>query len=292
MLDSPPHPDKSRHARIQWAFRRRCPPLEVTLLVLIAVLLPLALYLLALGWINRQPRPVFVPGTWDLIGLIAGLSGVLLVAGPACLSFSSERWRMLWVLGETGEVTEGLDSARQFDLLVAALYFALVVTICIVGFLRRRRLTAIYNVDPAIVEDALLASSDALGLEPVRSGTLLVFGLVLDPPARPPSGLQPPHARHRPDVPLEEAPLAQTLATQHVALELEPFAPLYHVNLIWDPADTPLRPLLEDALARRLAQRGAPYHDTAAWLNLIGSILLAFSMLIAFTLLLLHLYNR
>src|SRR5438552_1264056 len=131
-------------------------PREAPSLIFVAFLLPLAVYLLALGWINRQPRPILVSGTWDFVGLLFAASGFLLFGGPAVLSALNERWRLLWLLGETGGVSDGLDRARDLWVLLAVLYFGAVVAGCAWVFLKRRQLTCIYNVEPAIAETALM----------------------------------------------------------------------------------------------------------------------------------------
>ena len=46
-----------------------------------AAFLPLGCYLVLLGWLHLRRRPIAVPGGWDLAGLAAGVSGLLL-AGP------------------------------------------------------------------------------------------------------------------------------------------------------------------------------------------------------------------
>jgi hypothetical protein len=265
-------------------------------LVFVAFLVPLGLYLLLLGWINRQPRPVLVSGTWDFVGVLFAASGFLLVGGPAVLTSLNERWRMFWVLGETGSVTEGLDGARQVYLFLASLYFLLVVGVCWGVFARRRATTSIYNVEPALLEDAIAESCEQLGLEPIRSGNVFVFGLVLDPPARRPVGIQAPHALPRAPaaapVPVEEPAPAEELAGQNAVLEVESFPAMKHVTLRWDPADTAVRAAVEADLDRRLGRLGSPYHETGAWLTLAGSGLLGLSMLITFVLLLRMIYLR
>lgn len=266
-------------------------------MVFIAFLVPLGLYLLFLGWINRQPRPVVVSGTWDFIGLLFGLSGFLLVGGPAALSMFNERWRYFWIVGDTGDVTDGLDGAHRIALMLAVVYFVSVVAICAITFFQRRRFTSIYNVETVTVEESLLVGCEEVGLEPIRSGNLFVFGLILEPPARNASGLQGPHALQMGkstsrESAVEESALAQTLATHHVVLEVESFEPLKHVTLRWDPPTSPLRRVLETDLERRLGRQGAPYHDTGAWLGLVGSMLLGAALLIAFALTLRQLYMR
>src|SRR5439155_24942823 len=73
---------------------------------------------------------------------------------------------------------------------------------------------------------------------------------------------------------------------QNAVLEVEPFQTLRHVTLRWDPPDSPLRPVIESELDRRLRVLGSPYHDTGTVLTLIGYGLLALALLAGFTLVL------
>lgn len=267
--------------------------LEGSSLVFVAFLVPLGLYLLLLGWINRQPRSVLVSGTWDFIGILFAASGFVFVGGPAILTSLNERWRTFWLLGETGNVVEGLDGARQVYLVLASLYFLLIVAVSGFVFARRRGMTSIYNVEPAAAEEALIQSCEQLGLEPIRSGNVLVFGLVLDPPPSHPVGIQAPHALPKSQAATrEDPPIADELVGQNAVLEVETFPAMKHVTLRWDPHDSSVRSALESELDRRLGRVGSPYHDTGAWLSLLGSGLLGMSMLIAFVILLRTLYMR
>jgi hypothetical protein len=258
--------------------------------ILLVFFLPVAFYLLALGWINRRRRPVLVAGTWDLIGLLFAASGFLLFGGPAVLSSLHERWRSFWLLGEAGAGT-----LWEFWILLWVLYFVAVVGGVALLFWRQRRLTCVYNVEPTLVERALLEACARLGLEPARSGNLYLFGLGLDlpPGLRGPtsSGIQAPHhlpaaisaEALRPPGP-EQGPSGSLLASDELVgpgaiLEVDAFPLMHHVSLRWDPADSPLRAELERALAQRLAACPAPKHETGAWLTLLGLFLLCCNLL-------------
>jgi hypothetical protein len=259
-------------------------------LILLAFVLPLALYLLALGHLNRRRRPLLVSGTWDLIGLLAALSGFLLFGGPAVLSGLHERWRLFWLFGQADY---GGDTGWFLWVILFGLYFVAVVGGAGYLFRQRRHLTCVYNVEPAVLELVLNEVCEQFGLEPVRSGNLLLFGLSLDiPAARAPSpeGIQAPHhlpvpasserltTSPRPPAPGAAVPTDELLG-QGAILEIDAFRLLRHVTLRWDPADSPLRPEIEAELARRLAHAPAPAHETGAWMTLVGLTLLAGSLL-------------
>jgi hypothetical protein len=254
-------------------------------LILLAFLLPLAVYLLALGAVNRRRHPLVVPGIWDFIGVLFAASGFLLFGGPVVLTCLNERWRMAWLLGQSPG-SAGADGEVPVWALLAAVYFALVVGGAALMLRRRRHCTAIYNVEPEVVEEALAETCTHLGLSPVRSGNLLLFGIAvgragaLRPPLQ--EGIQAPHylpppsqEASRPDPRLA----AGELAGQAAILEVDAFAPMHHVTLRWDLADPALRHAVEAALARRLARTPAPESELGGWLVLVGSTLLFGSLL-------------
>ncbi len=264
-------------------------------MIFVVFLIPLAVYLLFLGHVNRQPRPVIVSGTWDFIGILFAGSGFLVFGGPAILTSLSESWRMFWLLGES----DGRDSiAAQWSFWVSlsALYFLVVVAGVAWALGRQRQYTSIYNVEPETVQETLEEICEDHGLAPIRSGDVFVFGLGLQrspaPSAGSPEGIQAPHAvpllvqktvAPRLDVPPTPR---EELVGQNAVLEVEAFRALRHVTLRWDPADSPLRGVLEAELDRRLGVAGAPYHETGVWLTLLGYALLGASLCTGFVLLL------
>lgn len=250
-------------------------------MIFVVFLVPLGMYLLLLGHLNRQSRPVFVSGPMDFIGVLCAASGFLFFGGPAVLSGLHESWRSFWLLGETAS-RESLLAQWRFWVFLFALYFAVVVVGSALVFRRRRAQTSIYNVEPAAVEAALEEVCQRLGLSPIRSGRTYVFGPGLEQ-ARPssPEGIQPPHALHgvtaRRDVPAT----ADEYAGQAAVLEVEPFRATRHVTLTWDPHDSPLRSAVEEELDARLSAAGAPYHDTSLWLTMAGYCVLGVALFTA-----------
>jgi hypothetical protein len=263
--------------------------------IFVLFLVPLGIYFLVLAYLNRQPRPIFVSGTLDFIGILFAVSGFLLFGGPAVLSSLYEKWRMLWLLGEVGGAGDSLAEHWSFWVTLSAVYFLLVVGGCAFAFRRYRHLTSIYNVEPALAEQVLEEICEQFGLAHIRSGNVFVFGLGLDRPgpAGPTAeGIQAPHALPylaqktpgaRKDRPAESA---EVLVGQSAVLEVESFRALRHVTLRWDPPDSPLRPVLEAELERRLGVLGAPEHDTGALLAVIGYALLGLALLVGIFLLL------
>jgi hypothetical protein len=234
--------------------------------ILLAFFFPLALYLLVLGLVNRQRFPLLISGVWDGIGLLCGASGFLLFAGPAVLSGLSERWRLYWLLGKGDMPFSGPDGGRLWVFL-SLVYFVLIVGTAVFYLRRQRPLTAIYNADAAQVAYALAHSCTQLGLQPVRSGDLFLFGFAADES----TAIQTHVAESKPISLL--APQART-----AVLELESFPLMRHVTLRWDPGHTPLRPLVERELAQQLAELPSDSSLLGGWLLTLGFLLLSFEL--------------
>jgi hypothetical protein len=257
-------------------------------LLLLAFLLPLSLYLLVLGVLNRRPHPLLVSGVWDFIGLLFAASGFLLFGGPGILGGLNERWRMYWLLGHPAGGGGGAGD-WSFWVLLSVLYFVLVVGGAAYLLFRRRHLTAIYNVDPVAVEEALAEVCQGLGVQPVRSGNLFLFGMMVgrSPAARVGvrEGIQAPHylpadgRKALPRTAAAAAPAGSDLLGQAAILEVDAFPQMNHVTLRWDPPDPALRREVEAALARRLAESPAPDSDLGGWLLVLGFALLCLTTL-------------
>jgi hypothetical protein len=255
-------------------------------LILLAFLLPFSIYLLVLGMVNRRPHPLLVPGTWDFVGLVFAASGFLLVGGPAVLSSGSEGWRMFWLFGSRDALHAGGDGTLALWPLLAAVYFVAVVGGVVYLLFRRRELTAVYNVEPEAFEKALARVFGVLGLNPLRSGNLFVFGAGG-------AAIQLPHTAgaERPagDVPRKSE---AGLAGQGAVLEVEPFALLRHVTLRWEPSSSLLRREVEAELARTLAETHVSDHAVGDWLVLVAMGLIAFNLLATFGLTLSNFLRR
>jgi hypothetical protein len=278
-------------------------------LILLAFFFPLAVYLLLLGFLNRRRHPLLVSGVWDGIGLLFGVSGFLLFAGPAILSGLSERWRLYWMLGRGDVPTGQADGAWQFWIFLSILYFVLVVGGAAFLLWRQRHLTAIYNADVEQVETAVEEICERLHLQPVRSGGLFLFGLSPGSPTdrRDSNGepIQAPHylpAAARVGARAVPAGVSETalgagradplVLEQAAILELDSFPFLCHVTLRWDPADSRLRTVVERELSRSLAE--APEHESllGGWLLTFGCLLLAVEFLGAFIIFLINVTQR
>jgi hypothetical protein len=235
--------------------------------LLLALLLPIAVYLLVLAQINRRPRALLVSGPWDFAGVLFAASGFLLFGGPAILTSLSlnETWRRFWLLGRDSSGLSNDDLLYTLRLVLFALYFAGMVAAASVLLWKRRRLTAVYNVDPAVIETVLGETFERWRLPFVQTGNVLTF--------------EPESAA----LSAEKAPAA-ALVDQTTTLEVEVSAGMNHATLLWDPPDSRLRREVETQLGRTLAQTPAPASNVGDWLLLVSGGLF-FLLLVGLTVL-------
>src|SRR5262249_28836011 len=128
---------------------------EVALTSFLVFLLPLTIYFLVLGVINRRWRPLVVRGRWDFAGLLFAASGFLLFGGPSILSLLYQRWRVAWLFNHQQQAPSLSNEAYYFWLALAILYFLAVVGGAAFLLWRRGDQLAIYNIDPAIFDECL-----------------------------------------------------------------------------------------------------------------------------------------
>jgi hypothetical protein len=261
------------------------PCVEVSAVLFIAFLVPVSLYLLFLGWVNRQPRAFVLSGVWDAIALLFACSGFIVFGGPAILSAEHERWRSFWLFGKES-TAEMLDFARNLWMVAGLAYFLVIFFGCVIILSRRRRLTCIYNVEPQVVETVLVDTCHRLGFDPIRTGNLFVFGLPLTEGQKRPA-LQKPHSLrlvNPAEFEVEEPSPADQLAGLNAILELEPSENTKCVLLHWDSHDSPVRTMLEAEIIAQLRSYEAPEHDTWFWQGLIACIFLGISAFISLAL--------
>jgi len=256
-------------------------------LLLLAFLLPIAIYLVLLAHINRRPRALMVSGPWDFAGLLFAASGFLLFGGPAVLSSLSlnETWRRFWLLGkDTPGITQE-DRLLLVRIALFALYFLVVVGGAALLLWRRRRMTAIYNVDPAVVETVLGQVFERWQLPFVQTGNVLTFEPDTAVPAplatAPGAGAEGPQPEGRPA--LTAAPPVN-LVERTTTLEVDVSPAMCHVTLTWGPPDSLLRREVEGQLERALADTPAPPSAIGEWM-LITAYSLFFLILLGLTIL-------
>ena len=241
-------------------------------LILLAFLLPFSIYLFVVGSLNRRRHPVMVSGVTDFIGILFAASGFLLFGGPGALSSLNQSWRDFWLFGERRGGAG--DGSWQFWVFLFALYFLTVVAIAVLAFRTQRHLTAVYNADSGLLRRCLVQVCEQMGLDPARSGNLIVFGV--EPAGQttsPPSEAIQTEPEHKPEA------TALAILQQAAVLELEAFARMRHVTLRWDPPDSSLRRAVESELAKVLAETEVEPSEVGIWLTMLGVTLFGMTVI-------------
>jgi hypothetical protein len=274
---------------------------EESSLIFLAFIVPLAIYCLVLSVINRRRHPVVVPGPWDFAGVLFAASGVLLIGGPAILTGVYEQWRLTWLLGQTHFLKEISDN-WSFWISIWLLYFAVIASGSALMLWRRRRLTSIYNIEPAVFAEVLNQVLDRLELEWLRNGPRRLLLRLREPPLEAGStALDPMLIPHRsqgaatpvladPAQPLPQrtatsTPEVSTSAHPWAELVLEPFPAMCHVTLHWLGQDEAVRLEVETELAQALAQVRTRPNPVSAWFLSLSLGLFFSAFLVLFVLL-------
>lgn len=244
---------------------------------LVLSLFPLALYLFFLAGLNRRDRPALVHGVWEAVGLLFGLSGFLLVAGPTLLNFLYIRDVASISLDEEGDAP--FDDAWLRWCLIWAAYYLAVVGFAVWLILSRRQRRGIYNVDLEQFRQALNQSLEELSLAARYEETTLYLYSVSEAgriesseaiAATPPGGA----IRIGSALAVQSAalPLDGEFAVKG-ELRLEAFPALCHVTLHWRRGEPAFRKEVEQALMKNLEYGVAGDNPAAGWFLGISSLL-------------------
>jgi hypothetical protein len=244
------------------------------LLAFLAFLFPLAVYCVILAFLNRRPHPVLVSGAWDFAGVLFAASGFLLIGGPTILAGFNQRWREAWLLRRSPALP-GLSLEYRVWLGLWVLYFIALLAGSVALLWRRRRLTSVYNVEPAAFDEALARALDRLQLPWWRGGNQVLVG------SRGPEGSEPEcppdqavpapeqdileKEAYRRAVPPWTAKPRAGWVNQEAVLELDPFPALRHVTLRWSGDAGPLRKEIEGELGRALTEVWTGENPAGVW---------------------------
>jgi hypothetical protein len=250
--------------------------LKEALVIVLIFLLPLSVYCLILALLNRRPGPVLVSGTWDVLGVLFGLSGFLLAGGPAVLSNLNGSWRAALRPGTAPAA--GWYQPVMTALLV--LYFLALAGGVLLLLWRRRGTTAVYNIEAARFDDVFGQVLDSLGLAWTRAGNrFYIRGGEASPaaPAAHAGELKPPASlavQEEPRPYVDALPLlAAALPEQAAVVEMDPFPLMRHVTLRWGRTEPALRQEVEGELARALSGVRTHYNPASGWLLSAASAL-------------------
>ena len=239
---------------------------------------PIAVYFLILGALNRRAHPALVRGSWDCLGLLLASSGLLLFGGPALITAAYHAEVRDFLLGKPPKLDFG-DLFERWWLIWLGYYL---VVLCGSGLLLwwRNGLTAVYNVDPPVLDDILAQILDRIGLEWTRMGNRVFIGFrgtanrlsaprierISSPPSEQITAVDPPRR-------METLRTVQARPEPSAVLDIEPFFATRHVTLNWKGAAPPLRAQIEAELARDLALVAAPENPAGVWFMVVASIL-------------------
>jgi hypothetical protein len=259
-----------------------------SLILFLAFLFPVALYCLILGVINRRDRPLMVSGAWDFVGILFAASGFLLFVGPGVLGALYERWRYFLLFGQGGSVALS-EAGYYFWVTVWGLYYVAVVAGAAFILWRRRKITAIYNVDVPALQAALTQVLERMGLSWTRAGKQFFIkpgdgprdGQAVTPEGVPASqralvsaetaklGMDPMAA---PGI----RPFAPLLGpVRYLALlEVETFGAMCHATLRWPQADPLLRQEIEAELDKALQRTFTRSNGSGGWFLCVGGLML------------------
>jgi hypothetical protein len=264
-------------------------------LILLAFLIPLALYVLVLGSINRRRHALMVYGPWDFAGVLFAVSGFLVTVGPWVLSVFNDPWRDSLLFGTKPSFSSASEAHWQWWVFFMLVYFTVVVLGAGFFLWLARKNTSIYNIDRESVEAALERIFERLGVRPLRSGNMFYFGRtnIGRAEVRPPKPLDVDGIQGAPDAGTgARAQTARMAPLENVILEVDSFRPMCHVTLRWDPVHCGLRQDIERELDRELAEVPASEHSLGGWLTITACCLFLITFLVGIGVLIYGLLNR
>jgi hypothetical protein len=253
----------------------------------LAVFFPLGIYSLILSRLNGRRHPVLVSGPGDFVLLLAAVSGVFLLLGPAILT------GFRYNLGDVSLLLD-YDSLHHlqtsFGIPWVACwygYFGLLLVIALVGILLRLRAAVIYNAEETTVVEAVERVANEEGLMATRIGNRLAIRereAVAANTCKQSVGSTAPWTEPISTSVGGLSAAANGAGLDHgaalVVVRLVSFALLCHVTLVWHKgAFHPCRWLLERRLAQTLRHRpsaSSVIPVVFAWLSAVTLIALFF----------------
>jgi hypothetical protein len=189
-------------------------------------LTPVSIYLLWLGMVNRRDRPTAVAGTWDLAGVLGGLSGFVVFGGALLVFFSQSNARYA-ARGNWEQVKSAWQREHEAWLAVAGGYLLVTGGAVGLGLIARRDCLSVYNLDrdraDAVIDEVLTG----LGVNAARYGNRWSDGKPV--------------------------------------LDIDPFYGMRHVTVRVLHPDPQFRQEFERDFRKRLATEPAPDNPVAPW---------------------------
>lgn len=224
-------------------------------LVGMACLFPASLYCLFLAMLHQRRRPTIISGPWDFAGVLIALSGFLLVGGSTLVLVLEGRARDWFIRGGSWQDLVTMQSREHgLTLLFWGGYALFLVSLSMRQMRLRRKIIAVYNIDPEETEDVLNHTLDRLGLQRERRGNRWLIG--------PKDNLR-------------------------AILEIDGSSAMRHVSLRWRYAESPeARAELSAELARDLAAYPSADSHTSGWFMTAAAAIFTVMVFLLATLLL------
>ena len=131
---------------------------------------PLTLYLFWLAAVNRGDRPVVVSGTWDFIGLLAGVAGFVFCAG-LILSVTAAHANV-FRRGGFADLRNAWANVQLLGAITPLAYLLLVGFSSYLTLRARRHQLAVYNIHAPAAEELIGRILAKLGFDATRTGNL------------------------------------------------------------------------------------------------------------------------
>lgn len=231
-------------------------------------LLPMLVYCLMLFGLNTRRRASMIPGSWDCAGPLLATSGFMLAGGPLILAGFDAGWRRMVL---KARVTEWRSFTGEGDAMALGLWafvFVAAVGGAAILITRRRHVTVLYNFDTRHVHSALEFSFNRFGLIWKRLDRGYDLRLMSDDlqAVASPAGAE-----------AKDVTGIQPYAVAELDLLVLPASS--NVTLIWRPADSTIRRLVEGELSHVLPNLRAPNNHCVRWL--VSAAVTLFAILVA-----------
>lgn len=134
-------------------------------------LTPVAVYLVWLGSVNRKDRPTVVGGVWDLVGVLAAVSGFVLFGGALLVAGIQSNARFA-ARGNWDQLRAAWDREQAMWLAIAGGYLLVAGGSAVLGLVARSRSLSVYNTSRERVEAVLDEVLTGLGVNAARYGNI------------------------------------------------------------------------------------------------------------------------
>jgi hypothetical protein len=259
-----------------------CPLGRISLLLffLLTFLFPVTLYCTVLAGINRRPRPLIVPGTWDGVALVLACSGFLLAAGPAILhSFYAGTSRAIILQPGDGAFDWLLEIWSEWWILWA-IYYSIIVLWAILLLWSRRSTTVLYNIEPKVFDSVWAATMDQCQLLWARTGNIFFI-------RKAPAGIRQASSGNHEIILAPKAPatipdpMGNTAVgpnRHQLAMKIDVFPIFCNISLHWSNQAEHLRQEIENELTKNLSEAITEENPAANWL--LGAAIGLFGLMV------------